>query len=594
MSIKDFYQNLGGQLEIFKGQISEVDMSPIRDRLAQVCAECSAEKTTKEAAIDALFELSSYFHQRAAELNLPVFSETFDSLITKKIEVLSSGILPSSPRTPFEAIEGEIKETEQQLAQTRKSMDNLLSMQSGDSAVPDFILAVANCLDDLEKKLERLMRQKAALCASRKMEAPVPLGCAGLRNRSNKCYAHGCLKGLWASKKFREIIERKALAIEESQKHPKDEAPPRPLTALYLHHLFLTFDATTPSEIIEPEEKAIGDVIREMAKYHPGIMDGQEKDSAEFLNWLFDDILDPQEHLFSYVEEKRRPRELAVDFWIPNIDCKETTDGNLFIIQLPNQEQAHVRPQAAFDPSIVEEVIDPEAILSSEKNKEKDAEAIFAKLSVMPRSVHVRKTRLFHGESPPCLFVHLWRQIHQVDVPLERLKEDLGAPLISELHLTDEEVLKLWGRKENVKVPVKVEISARLFINHVDGHQIPYTLKGVVVHTGRADAGHYYAYLPVDAPLSAPAPRQGGETPLGEGAPGEHGDTEAALFMGKDREMPSAPLPLKPEGVQEKGPVHAQSVVLHNDQRVVRLPYGPDVERETQEQGYILIYDRED
>jgi hypothetical protein len=329
-------------------------------------------------------------------------------------------------------------------------------------------------------------------------------------------------------------------AVASFEKASQDCSAKR-LTALFLHRLFLAFDATSSSEVIEPEGKVIHDVLQEMAKYHPSIAEGVQQDSTEFLQWLLEDIFESEEYLFSYVEENKRPQELAVDFCIPNIDIPETTRGNLFIIQLPNQENAQVDPQAAFEPIVVEEIIDPASVLSSDHNKEKDAGAMVSVLSKIPPKVHVLKTKVFQGEPPPCLFIHLWRQIKETDVPLETLKSEVEPETLATLQLTDEEMLKLFGRKQKVKVPVQVKVPKEIFIHHAVMPRIQYALKGVIVHTGLADSGHYYAYLPVG----------------------------------------------------EKGPSSELTpFVLHNDLRVFAVPHDHKLEAELQQQGYILIYDR--
>lgn len=377
-------------------------------------------------------------------------------------------------------------------------------------------------------------------------------GCAGLRNRSNKCYVYGCCKGLWASKKFREVIERKAAALEERQSAEQEGRPSCRLTALYLHRLFITFDGTTPSEIIEPEEQALHDVLKEMARYHPAVAEGKAQDASEFLSWLFEDIFDPQEFLFSYVENKRRPQELTASFCIPNIDCQETTQGNLFIVQLPAEEGAQVELQSAFEPTMTEETIEPEAVLASEANKGKNQEEIVAKLAKMPRKVHVRHTKLFTGEPPPCLFVHLVRQVREVDVPVEQLKAELDAKMVASLGLKDQEIEMLWGRKEAVKVGAKVDVAPTLCLHHADSGQIRYRLRAVVVHTGLADAGHYYSYLATEQQDQSSATKGELQSPL--------------------------------EGV---------SFVRHDDHRVVKVPYSQALERELQQQAYVLMYDKD-
>ena len=122
-------------------------------------------------------------------------------------------------------------------------------------------------------------------------------------------------------------------------------------------------------------------------------------------------------------------------------------------------------------------------------------------------------------------------------MPLERLKDELDPRTLSTLKLTDEEIVKLWGRREGVKIPVQVRLSATLSIHHADHPQIAYKLKGVIIHSGRVDTGHYYTYLPVEEP---------------------------------------------------------PSYVLHNDQRVVQVPDSENLKKELEQEGYILIYDKED
>jgi hypothetical protein len=145
-----------------------------------------------------------------------------------------------------------------------------------------------------------------ALSASSSVPAKTPscasVACAGLRNTSNKCYLYSCLKGLWASEKFRKIIERKAIAIEGFLAPGKKEgAKERRCTALFLYRLFLTFDATVAGEVIEPDERPLQELLKEMAKYHPSIMDGKQQDSTEFLSWLWDDVFEDGECLFRYI-----------------------------------------------------------------------------------------------------------------------------------------------------------------------------------------------------------------------------------------------------------------------------------------------------
>ena len=534
MNIKNFYQSLGAQLDLFSNSFPAGSLTPINSKLHEL--EQSAHKDGSQAAtIGALFALSSLVEQQAATLRFSVLFEVFDVLITEKIEEIASGVFPSKAPAILD-YDRAIQETEQLLTEAHVSLDSL-----SHSKDEDLIMAATESLSELEQKLEELKREKveASHCAS----LTTALGCAGLRNGSNKCYVHGCLKGLWASRKFREIIERKADVLEAYLAVPKKEGDGgRRLTALFLHRLFLTFDSTMPVEVIEPEEKAIHDVLEEMAKYHPSIADGKQQDATEFLNWLFDDIFEENECLFSYVERKQRPTGLTVDFCIPSIDLPETSRGNLFIIQIPAQENVVAKVQAAFEPTIVEEGIDPESVLCSEKNAGKDQGALVEALSNMPQQVPVLKERIFQGEPPPCLFVQLWRQVRDVEVPVEVLKRELDPKTISSLHLTDEEILKLFERKKKVKVPASVDIPSILVIHHVDRPHVQYRLKGVVVHSGTPDVGHYYSYL------------------LGE-----------------------------------KTHSHASSSsVRHDDSRVGSVPYDQRLISELQEQGYILIYDKEE
>ncbi len=541
MNIHEFCQSLSLQLDCVRGALSEEAMAPLRQRVRQFEALHGVVSSTKEAVTKALFQLSVFVVQQSRSLSAPKISETVVPLISAKIRHLAGLVLPPP---------SDIRSMEVQLQQARKALDVLLEFP--DVARAESVQAATSRIFDLEEQLDSARRQSAGSAELQKVGPPQPLCCAGLHNQSNKCYVYACVKGLWASSPFRALVENKAARLEEWQRAEKKDDAPRRMTALYLHRLFLTFDATVPSERIEPEEQVMRELVKEMAHYHPSIAGGKQQDATEFLTWLFEDIMDSREFLFSYVEAKRRPKELTVDFWIPNIDCQERTDGNLFIIQLPDDDKAEVAPQSALETSVVEEILEPESILASENNKERDFEAISAKLSTMSHKVHVTKTKMFCGQEPPCFFVHLWRQIREEEVPVEELKMGLEVSTIQALHLTDEEIKKLWGRTQAVKVPTKVKLSPTLVLHHEDGRHVSYRLKAVVVHAGVAEAGHYSTYLLEDQPQS---------TTL------ESAVTRSSL-----------------EGV---------SFVRHDDHRVETVPYSQEVERQLQQQGYILMYDKE-
>jgi hypothetical protein len=603
MDVRGFCRTLSLKLNEFKESSSGDSLAPIEDKIRKF-EEKVAQQLSQEAVIAALFDLSVCIDKQSSTLRMPVLSETFSRLISIKIEEISSVILSSASsfsQNPL-LFDREIQETEKLLACARMSLAGFTEDRDG-------LLAATASIFDLEQKLEKLQREKAVAVStlfSQKTSSAVVLGCAGLRNTSNKCYAYGCLKGLWASKKFREIIESKATDLEAYQAAPKKEGDPvRRLTALFLYRLFLNFDATSSFEIIEPEDKAIQDVIEEMTKYHPLLANGKQQDATEFLNWLLADIFENGECLFSYIEHKRRPQELTVDFCIPNIDIPQTSRGNLFIIQLPGQENASITVQSAFESTIVEESIEQASVLLSEKNKDKDQGAIFEILSKVPSRVHVQKKMIFQGTPPPCLFVHFWRQIKEVTVPIETLKEEMDPTTLSELHLTEKEIVELFGRKEKVKVPSHVTIPPVLFIHHIDRPQIQYRLKGVIIHAGTPDAGHYYSYLSSEeqkspssssssAPVQALPPTVADQSGLPPPAKRQRKVEDFSEATQKSEPLSSAPLPSSQQrgkASQKELFVHASRFVRHDDHRVSGVSYDQKLESEFQQQGYVLIYD---
>jgi hypothetical protein len=563
MNINDFCQQMSSNLDVLNGSFPEESFGPVRDRVQKFNAEFEKEKRPIPDIVKALFDLSEFVQAKSSTLPTHVLSDTFIPLISKKIQELASIAFPSGPdqKQPSSS-ETEIKALQAQLAQANASLDAFLKAQKTDPETAQLIQSTIEDIDALTARLDRVQKENAAAQAT----APLPLGCAGMRNRSNKCYAYGCLKGLWASKKFRDIIEQKAKLAEPK---PEDAvALHRHCTVQALSRLFFTFDATRPSEVLEPEEKAITDLFEEMSKNHPALAKSEQQDATEFLNWMFDDIFEKKdEYLFSYTEYKRRPMELKVDFCIPNIDVPQVTTGNLFVIQFPDKEGAIINPQTAFDPDIVEEGIDPASILTAEQNKGRES---FEKLEQLPGIVHVQRTRFFKKE-PPCLFVHLWRQLREVDVPLEVIKAGFDAKTLAELKLTDEEIMKGFGRKERVKIPAQAKISEILSLQTEDKRQIRYRLKSVIIHSGIDGAGHYYSYLPVNAPVGPVQKEVGAQMP-----------PQASGSAGLPPAPPKDTAPLAPH------------FTCHNDHRVFDVPFDTRVEKELEQEGYILIYDKEE
>ena len=482
-----------------------------------------------------------------------------EAALEQKLEQLHKEKSPPPPPVPLHApsfpvpsaLDREIQATEQQLAVVRKSLADFFAKPPEGDEAEATLIAMTGSEAALEQKLEQLQKEKALVSTP-----PSIHECAGLRNAGNKCYVHGCLKGLWASKKFREIVERKAAALESAE-----GAPVRPLTAIFLSRLFLTFDATKSSEIIEPEERAIQELLREMAKYHPFVGEGRQQDATEFLNCLFGDLFDADEALFTYVERKQRPVALKdAHFCIPAIDLPSTVRGNLFVLQLPAQEGARVSVQEGFEPTFITEDIEKEAVLTSDQNKDKDAGMIFEELSKTPPEVEVMRERIFQGTPPPCLCIHLWRQIKNVDVPMEKIKKEVDASVLA-LGLSDDELKKICGRTEGIKVPVSVDIPPEVTIHHAELNRMRYKLQGVIIHSGQAGSGHYYSYLPEDG-ASASDSR---EPAAAAEAAAPHDDAAKVL-----------------------------SFVRHDDARVYSVPYDRALAKEMEEKAYVLIYDKID
>ena len=624
MSIKDFYQSLGSHLNEFRDSLPQSSLESISRKLQEL-EDSTGKAPTRQATINSLFALSTFIDDQAAAAKLPGLSEIFNPLINKKIEEVSSAVLAEkpSPTRSEEAfaraseIDAQIQETDQLLAQAHEYRENLIASPPTDGSFVEGLMAATANISELEERCAQLLRAKAAAALPHPQKTPPsrPVACAGLRNASNKCYIHACLKGLWASRKFRAIIEHKAAALEETKKeafaklataicevpakgrasistkpivvtmgeerselYPSrheqsavascakasvEGTPTRRLTALLLHRLFLTFDSTLPVEVIEPDDKAIHDLLDEMTKYHPIIAGKKQQDSTEFLHWLFDDIFETGECLFSYVERTQRPAGLTADFCIPNIDTQGVISGNLFVIQLPDQENAVIRVQDSFEPTVVEEDIDPKSVLLSEKNQGKDHAAMAKALAAMPHKVRVQKERVFQGK-PQCLFVHLWRQIKTEDVPLAAIKAELD-PSIAALDLSDEALLEICGQKKGVKVQAQVIIPPEFSIHIADGSEARYRLQAVISHAGQDGAGHYYASLPAQ--------------------------DEAASLPPSTKRVCQQELGQAPAPPQQRPPAAASSYVLHDDDRVFNETFDKKLKTKLEQDGYILIYD---
>lgn len=542
MNIAEFCRSLSATVDHFSDCLPSTSLQPFRSAIQRVEPSLSSLRT-REEIIQALFALSATFDAASTSLQSPVVAESLNQVISRKVDELAASVFQAPPAKRA-ALDKEILETEAQLAKATQAIGALGSSGKSGDAAADVLLAMTGVIAQLTEKLRRLREsaESAAGCRA--------ASCAGLRNRSNKCYAYGCLKGLWASKRFCQIVERAAVALEEHLKTAQEKEPRRRLTALYLHRLFTTFDATLSVEVIEPEEKAIADLLSEMAVHHPFVGKSEQQDATEFINCLLEDIFQADEALFSYIERKERPAGMLCDACIPSIDIPEQVRGNLFIVRLPSGEGAQISVQDSFEPMMTKELLEKEAIAASEHNKEKDVGCLFETLASLPASVDVRRHRLFQGTAPACLFIHLWRQIKEVDIPLAELKKTID-PSLAALGLSDEELKKVCGRTEGIKVPSRVAVQRRLSIHHVDGTTIHYRLLAAIIHAGQARKGHYFAYLAV---------------PDGAAA------TTAAAA--------AAPSP--------------SGFVCHNDHQVFRMADSEKLKRDLEENSYVLIYDREE
>lgn len=548
MAIDKIYGSLFEGLSVVYTSLPPQEVEKIQVEIGKPCSA----KTT-EAAIKALNELLKFVQNEATILKSPLLAETFEPIINGKLQELSSLIPPPDPSDELSKVEAQILSLSEDIKAARQKLSHLSGKLEDGVSEYDFVNAMLESIAELKQRIDDLQKRKAELVAAiaargkRSPSIEQSLSCAGLRNVSNKCYMHACLKGLWSSRKFREIIERKAGELEAIEKEGKTQNPPPRRTALYLNNLFLTFDATTCNEVIEPTEKAIVDLRDEMAKYHPRLKESKQEDSTEFLNWLLDDIFKNDEQLFIYNEIKERPAGFTFPYVIPNVDVPERIPGNLFVINLPRDEKVEIDPQCAFNPSVVEEEVDPlEAILKSERNKGVDPSAISeARKALTVEKVMVTKHKLFTAPPPPCLFVHLWRQGKEVPVTLENLKNEFRKKIEDE-KLTDEQIQKTLGHNIEVKMRTPVKIAPQLIIRCDDQNhpKVSYHLKSVIVHDGeKLGGGHYYTYV-IDTPS-----------------------------IGASR------------------PPSPSRAVQHNDASVSEQRYDASLDKALKEQGYVLIYD---
>ena len=440
MNIDALYDSLFSRLLVVSSYLSTDQAEEIEKQISLACAD----SRLSTAASKALNELSS--HLESSLSSTPEMWETFKETLRPWIEL-------QKLHDELGVDEGKIKEAE-------------CSKKSGDEAVA--------ALMELTKRIEEV-RQK--IVAVESTLAPPELSCAqacaGLRNRSNRCFIHAIVKSIWASHAFRRLVAAKATSK----------------TALLLDRLFQKLDATPASTILEPHDEAVLKLLAEIGKNHPQILDGEQHDASEFLECLFTDMLAEGEYLFSYDVSKKRPRELEGDFSIPTIDLKEHVDGNVFLVNLPSKEGSYVELQEAVTASLSEETIDPEAIANSERNVGKNRREILASLERAPREVRVERTILFSPPLPSCLLVQL--------VPAARQVLDID-PKLADLTPEERAVIETDAHRRSLKVPVRVHVPHTLTIKSQVAQS--YTLKGIVIHKGEQCSGHYFAILPEEAP----------------------------------------------------------------------------------------------
>ena len=445
MNIDKLYDCLSNQLADVKVGLSSDQVDTIAGHINLACAEAR----TSTAASGALSELSSHI-----EKNLTSLPDIRD--------ILKAGL---RPWIELQKLYDEFKTAAEKVSEAEHSG------KSGDGAIATLV--------DLTKRVEEI-REKIAT-AEAILVPPEVLGaqaCAGLRNRSNRCFIHATLKVLWASRAFRKLVTTKA----------KKETP---RTALLLDRLFQKLDVTPASKVLEPDDEAIHSLLIELGERYPQMLDGTQHDASEFLGCIFTDLLAKDEHLFSYSVSKKRPPELAGDFVIPTIDLKEHVEGTIFLVNLPDLEGARVELQEALTISTVPEVVDPEAVLTSDRNADKNLGEIMKVLEKAPREVRVERSVEFSAPPPPCLLVQLVpaaRQVPDVDPKLKDLKPEEKA------------VIEADAPKKSLKVSVRMHVPRTLTIKTEDGKTPRYALKGIVIHKGEQRSGHYFAILPEEAP----------------------------------------------------------------------------------------------
>ena len=450
MSIDNLYDSLFTTLAVISPVLPQAVVEETHGRIERACAQARVSAT----ALQAVKELSSYLESKFREEDIrSAFRQTLQPWINLQ-----------QLRDDLRKGEGELQHIEH-------------SGKSGDEALAA-LLSLTQKVETLRSKIEALEAK------FRKPEVSGPQTCAGLRNSGNRCFMHGIEKSLWASQAFRQLVAAKVKLIEAGG---LKEGAPR--TALFLDRLFQKLDVTPASRVLEPDDEVVRNFLAELGRNHKELLDGQQHDAAEFLEAIFSDILADGEHLLSYDVAKDRPPEVKGDFVIPTIDLKEHVDANIFIVNLPPQEGKEVDLQQAVVSSFTEEVIEPEAVASSDRNVGRDREEIIKSLQSVHGGVRVRRTVVFSAPPPQCLMIQL--------VPAARRVADVDSKL-KDLKPEERAIIEADAPKKSVKVPACVSVPTVLSIR-CESDRLPspyYMLKGVVIHTGEQRTGHYFTYVP--------------------------------------------------------------------------------------------------
>ncbi len=323
----------------------------------------------------------------------------------------------------------------------------------------------------LRSKIECL-RTQLLMQDDKSLAPPSPKrGCrVGLENHTvdqtslNKCYLNTCLKGMYLTPGLRLLFQKR-------------EDP----VGLAVKKIFECFDSRQSGGVLSYSEEPLQPLISALAKDHPEIREARQYDATEVLSWIVG------RPFIRFEERKERDTDgVTREVCFPTIDLRHPCDGIFIPIQIPDFEEP-VNLQEMISGVVATEIVDPEAIRTSEHNRGRERQ-VMAAVERLGSTLRVLRTLMLLDELPPCLILQLNRpvvRLSEVDPTISDLPADQLRALVAETPPTIRDVV--------------VTFPQRLFVpNERTEHQ--YELCMVAIHLGKTvgeqGAGHYFGHEP--------------------------------------------------------------------------------------------------